>query len=225
MKPLVLVDSREYSNYPRIASRLQELCDIVVEELEAGDYYFPQGEVVVERKEIKDLANSVREGRLWTQLEKLKNCNAKPILLIEGSPALLVEKNLGGKDGWSRESIAGILLSCCLDWGIPMVYSPSYLWTATYLTRIAIKYQDEKREIHPLRVKEKAETMEDKARRVLEGIEGIGPVHALKLLKTLGSIRAVCNSPIEVLMKVEGIGEKRAKTIYEVVNYDCRGST
>jgi Fanconi anemia group M protein len=219
MKPLVLVDSREYSNYPRIASRLQELCDIVVEELEAGDYYFPQGEVIVERKEIKDLANSVREGRLWTQLEKLKNCNAKPILLIEGSPALLVEKGRG----WSRESVAGILLSCCLDWGIPMVYSPSYLWTSIYLTGIALRQKG--KEIHPLRVKEKAETMEEKARRVLEGIEGIGPVHATNLLKSLGSVRAVCNSPIEVLMQAEGIGEKRAKTIYEVVNYDCRGST
>ncbi|MDO4913632.1 MAG: excinuclease ABC subunit UvrC, partial [Bifidobacteriaceae bacterium] len=49
----------------------------------------------------------------------------------------------------------------------------------------------------------------------LDDIEGIGPSYQKKLLKHFGSIRAIRQASIDELCNVSGIGEKKAKTIYE----------
>jgi ERCC4-type nuclease len=62
--------------------------------------------------------------------------------------------------------------------------------------------------------------------RILQGLPGIGPGRAQRLLETFGSVEAVMTADVEHLEQVEGVGEKRAKAIREILQEKtvCSGS-
>jgi Fanconi anemia group M protein len=211
----VVVDSREYSKSRKIADELEGRgAKILVEELEGGDYYV-QGRFLVERKTPSDFVSSVRTGRLWDQVKKLKSAeDVTPIILIEGSPTAFTKYS-----NWSASAYHGALLSLILGWQVPVYYTPSWLWTADFLLCLAKKAVEEgKGKMHPVSFKPHAETPEEMKRRVIEALPDVGPKLALELLKYFGSVKNVMNASIEELMKVRGIGEGKARKIYDVVN-------
>jgi Fanconi anemia group M protein len=53
---------------------------------------------------------------------------------------------------------------------------------------------------------------------VVSSLPNVGPVLAKELLKQFGTIKGVVNAPPDELQKVEGVGEKKAKTISDFVN-------
>jgi len=50
--------------------------------LEIGDYII--GNIIIERKEIRDLLSSLRTGRLWNQLYNMKQTNLRGYLVVVG---------------------------------------------------------------------------------------------------------------------------------------------
>jgi len=215
-EPKIVVDTRESVAVPKIVSGLKDLgVKVRVELLEAGDYYLPsENPILVERKHVTDLVGSVRTRRLWAELEAMKRANAKPVLLIEGSLAL-VEKFTK----WNPKSIVGIINSVILEWNVPAVTVPSQRWTVIYLAGLAEDLSREKKpKVFPLRVKEKAEKPEDYARMVVEGLPHISGQRAINLLRYFGTVKNIANATVDELAEVEGVGKKIAERIYETFN-------
>jgi len=215
-EPRIVVDSRESVAVPKIVSGLKDMgVKVRVELLEAGDYYIlGENPVLVERKHVTDLVGSVRTRRLWSELDAIKRAEAEPLLLVEGSLAL-IEKFTS----WNPKSIVGVINSIILEWNVPVVTVPSQRWTVIYLTSLAEDLSREKKaKVYPLRVKEKATRPEDYTRMVVEGLPNISGQRAINLLKHFGTVRNIANASVEELTEVEGIGRKIAEKIYETFN-------
>lgn len=218
--PRIVIDSREAVAVPKVVSGLRDLgVNVRVELLEAGDYYvLGKKPVLVERKYVTDLVGSVRTRRLWSELDAVKRAEAEPLLLIEGSLAL-IEKFTN----WNPKSIVAVINNIILEWNVPVVTVPSQRWTVIYLASLAEDLSREKKaRIYPLRVKEKAEKPEDYARMTVEGLPGISGQRAINLLRHFKTVRNIANASVDELAEVEGIGEKIAKRIYETFNLEWK---
>ncbi len=217
----VVVDSREASKNKDIVEALRSHgLKVAVLELEAGDYYLlardPSKAVLVERKTVTDFLNSIRDNRIWDQLKRLKQAaevdGVKPLILLEGWLGV-VEK----RTRWRLSSVLRILDEIVLDWGIPVLPVHNKKATVEWLVAKAksLGKTGEKRVLR-LRVEKKPMTPRERALYVVEGLAG--PVLARRLLKHFKTVRRLANASIEELMRVEGVGEKRAKEIYMVLN-------
>jgi len=215
----VSVDSREASAEARIVEGLKANgLEVAVKPLPADYAVEVEGGWIVERKTSIDLVNSVRTGRLWRELEKLKSVEGlKPVFLVEGSLAL-VEKFTG----WKPVAVAGLLNSILFDWGVSVVFMPSRKWTVAYLTQLAKSAEVEGRRPHPLRVKERAERLEDYVLMVAESLPNVSAVKARALLRRFKTLRRLFNASVDELMEVEGVGRTIAEKIYAVANMEYR---
>ena len=214
----IVVDSREAVQARGVIKRLRDLSiDVKVEPLPAGDYLV--FDILIERKTPTGLLSDTRSKRLWSELDKMKRCEGvTSLLVVEGSLGI-AEKFTN----WSVTQILGVINSVILDWNIPVVILPSRRWFVTYLSELVKRGAMEgKKGPHPLRVKEKAEKISEKIRLVVEGLPGVSGPRAIKLMKKFKTIRALANASVADLKAVEGIGEKTAKAIYEILNAEFR---
>lgn len=213
---MIIIDSREASKNKWILKALADQKP-KVEYLEAGDFLI--GNILIERKTPTDLAFSIKSGRLWRELEKLKLAeNVKPILLIEGSLSL-VEKFTK----WNPTSILGVLLSVIIDFKIPIITVPSRRWTIILLSNLVKYMTANKKRTHPLRVKQKARSPQDYMRMVVEGLPGVSGVRAIALLEHFKTLRGLFSASVEDLTEVEGIGKKTAEKLWKIMNVEYKG--
>jgi len=89
----IIVDVREATKNSDIVESLKNSdIRVAVVELAAGDYYLIANDenqsLLVERKTVIDLANSIRDNRIWDQARRLKEAaekdHVKPVILLEG---------------------------------------------------------------------------------------------------------------------------------------------
>ncbi|MEM1837843.1 MAG: ERCC4 domain-containing protein, partial [Pyrobaculum sp.] len=81
MSYTVLVDTREH-NEEIIRAIKESGCGVIKTKLEVGDY--SAGGFIFERKSVSDFVNSIIDGRLFSQLERLRNSEMRPVVIIEG---------------------------------------------------------------------------------------------------------------------------------------------
>ncbi|MBI5060969.1 MAG: Hef nuclease, partial [Candidatus Aenigmarchaeota archaeon] len=79
---VIYADSREGASH--VLAILRNQCTLHEIQLKVGDYLLSK-RVVVERKTADDFLQSLVDGRLFRQLEELKNQFEKPLLLLEGN--------------------------------------------------------------------------------------------------------------------------------------------
>ena len=219
----ISVDSREASKNQKIVEALRSNgLEVVVKPLPADYAVEVEDGYVVERKTSIDLAHSIRSGRLWNELEKMKMLenSFKPILLVEGSLALLEKFT-----EWSPSSIVGALNSVMFDWNVPVVFVPSVRWTVAYLTSLAKRAVLEEKKPRPLKIKEKATSPVEYAVMVVESLPGVSAVKARNILRHFKTLRRLFTASERQLMELEGIGEKTARKTVEVMDavYDESG--
>lgn len=217
----VVVDSREAAKASRIVEGLRAAgLEVAVAHLSAGDYYLLAEEssrpLLVERKTVTDLLNSIRDNRLWSQLKLLKEAAEKEdvdlVIVLEGWLGVVERYR-----SWRVQAVLRILDEVLLDWGVPILPSPNTNATARWLATKAKSLGRRERKRPPrLRVERKPMTPAERALYVAEGLAG--PVLARRLLHHFGTLKSLANATVEELLRVEGIGEKRAKEIYEVLN-------
>jgi len=219
----VVVDSREASIKVRkdktVADYLRELgLKVVIEKLPCGDYYLTARNknecVLIERKTVTDFANSIRSGRLWSQLQVLTLAKEdfEVILLLEGWIKLLEKFTK-----WKPQAILRLIETVQTKFGIPMVYSPSWQWTALYIkTKAESLGKPEEKKVHPIRHEKKPMELNERILYVAEGL--VGAKLARRLLKEFGTLKRIANASRTELMRVEGIGKERADLIWKVFN-------
>ncbi|KSW11337.1 hypothetical protein CF15_00240 [Pyrodictium occultum] len=224
----IIVDSREASKNRDVVEELRRRgLRVAVQALEAGDYYLlarnPRKALLVERKSVTDFANSVRDNRIWEQAKLLRQAAEKegvrPVILLEGWLGVIEKRTR-----WNIAAILRILDEIVLDWGIPVIPAHSKRATIVWLAAKAKSLgKTEEKRIVRLRVEKKPPTIQERILYVAEGLAG--PVLARRLLERFGTLRRIANASIRELMTVEGVGEKRAKEIYEIFNTEWKPSS
>jgi Fanconi anemia group M protein len=207
LKPLIYADSREGNS--RVLRELDKLnVDIEVKSLAIADYQVSD-EVGIERKTTKDFIVSIMDKRLYKQAKKLVENFRKPVIILEGEDlySSLIHPN----------AVRGALASIAVDFGIPIIPTRSEEDTAAMIMRIALREQILERPAIQIRTEKKPLTLYEQQLYIVESLPNIGPVMAKKLLEEFGSVKEVINASLSELKNVEGIGDKIAKKIREVV--------
>jgi hypothetical protein len=120
---IVLVDSQEP---PAVASALEELgAGVVVLRLPVGDHEIAE-HVLVERKAVNDLHDSVVRGRFWRQVGLLRAGCASPYLLIEG-------RSLDAGP-LTKAAVRGICVAA-IDLGVRLIRTEDTVDSAQWLVR------------------------------------------------------------------------------------------
>ncbi len=221
----IVVDSREASKNKDMVDYLRGRgLEVAVAAMNAGDYYLLAPEnrrpLLVERKTVSDFLASIRDNRLWEQLTLLKEAarkeDVKLLVVLEGDLSYVERYR-----SWSIQAVLRIIDSIVTEWSVPLLPTPSKEATAKWLAAKAKSLGAPRSKRPPrLRVERKPLTPGERALYVAEGLAG--PLLARRLLRHFGSLRNLANAEVKDLLEVEGIGEKRAREIYSVLNAEFK---
>jgi len=201
----IVADDREKAG--GVIAELGGRADVVldVRRLPVGDFLV-EDRFVVERKTLADFARSVVDARLFKQAAALVQGTRRAVLILEGTTADL------GAGGVSRESLQGALITVSVFYGLAVLRARDTAETArllVYLGRQAQKFASGSFPRSGSRPKGK------RARQlfVLQGLPGVGPERAARLLERFGSVQAVTVASADELAEVDGFGETTAARI------------
>ena len=204
---VVYVDSRELRS--GVPKHLKELgAEVEVRTLDVADYVVSE-EVGIERKSANDFIQSIIDGRLFDQVERLKRAYEKPVIIIEGE--------LYGIRNVHPNAIRGAITAVTLDWGVPILFSRTKEETAGFIYLMAKREQEERKKEVRIRSEKKALTLAERQRLIVEGLPNVSATLAKRLLRHFGNVERVFTATEEELKEVGGIGEKKAREIRKVI--------
>jgi ERCC4-type nuclease len=201
----IVADDREEAGGVIAELRARRDVALEVRRLPVGDYLVEE-RFAVERKTLADFACSVVDARLFKQAAALVQGARRAVLVLEGTAADL------GAGGASRESLQGALITVSVFYGLAVLRARDAAETArllVYLGRQAQRFASGSLPRPGYRPKGK------RARQlfVLQGLPGIGPERAARLLERFGSVQAVAAASADDLASVDGLGETTATRI------------
>lgn len=205
----ILADDRERNAGVIAALRRLDGVIVTVQRLALGDYQV-DGALIVERKTLADFAISIADGRLFNQARRMAASSERTIFIMEGTSADLAACNM------RRQAMQGALISLSLIFGIPVLRSLSPDETARLIVYAAHQLNAAARggvQRHGYRPKGKRK----RQLYILQGLPGIGPSRAERLLDTFGTIQGVCNANSEQLAEVFGIGRRIAENMERII--------
>ena len=201
----VVVDDREAGS--EVVHALREIDGLVVEvrRLKLGDYYI-NGNLLIERKTFGDLASSIKDGRLFQQASRLASCPTRSAVILEGTADDLIRSRM------RREAIQGALITLTIILGIPVLRSKDPIESARLMLYAARQTGAVPRQSFPRRGK-RPRGKRKLQLYILQGLPGVGPWRANRLLETFDSVEAVVTATTARLAEVHGIGIKTAQSI------------
>ncbi len=202
---MIIVDDRERLML-RVFHELNE--KVEVKRLDIGDFVI--GNVCVERKTIRDFVNSIIDKRLFTQIDLMKKNYEKQILIVEGEGDIYSQRNV------HPNAIRGAIASIAIDFGVPIIRTSSPIETAKMLIAIDRRISKESKEVSLHKRKPISEN--ELQVYIVSSLPEVGTLLAKNLLKKYRSIKRIFNLNEKELMEVEGIGKRKAKKIYEIIN-------
>ncbi|MCJ7570526.1 MAG: DEAD/DEAH box helicase [Candidatus Thermoplasmatota archaeon] len=205
----IIVDQREYrSNVVRNLA----IKGVIIEpqQLDVGDYIL-SSRIGVERKSTEDFLSSLIDGKLFRQIQRLRDSYSRPILILEG-------ENLFTHRNMNHNAIYGSLASISVDYGIPIMTTKDELETANLLSVIAKREQKEEKKAVAIRGEKTQMSLNERQQFLVEGLPNISAILARRLLLHFGSIRDIANATEEELQEVNGIGKNIASEIIRVLN-------
>ncbi len=186
-----------------------ESVDVVVLRLDLGDYQIDDS-LIVERKTLIDLVDSIKDGRFFRQVCRLVSARARGVLILEGVASDMVGCEM------RREAIQGALIAATVILGIAILRSTGPEESARLMVYAGRQARSRVHSHGSLRRfigsrRPNAKTVVQM--HMLQGIPGIGPARALGLLEHFGSIEAIATADIDELSRVAEIGERTARTL------------
>ena len=173
-------------------------------QLAAGDYMI-NDEIVIERKTNVDFVQSLMDGRLFAQCAKLRKTGMIPLFIVEGNPYKTAHHI-------APTAIKGALLSINLSWQIPIIKSSGKEDTADIIIMAA------KQELNTLyfvrKSGKKPKNKQNQQHYFVQGLPGVGPMLAHKLLRHFTTIENLICANATALAEVEGIGKKKAEQLF-----------
>lgn len=177
----------------------------VVPRLPVGDAAV-ENRVLLERTTIRDLALSLIDGRLFAQATALVTTNKRAVLILEGKG-----RDLAGA-GVCRDALQGALITLGVFFGIAILRALDPAETARVLVLLGRQVG---RLAHGALPRPGYRPKGKRTRQlfILQGLPGIGPGRAARLLERFGSVEAVVAASVRSLAETEGVGEKTAARI------------
>lgn len=202
------VDPRERSaRLPELAQAC-DCFDVRIRQLPVGDYLI-DGSVVVERKTYADFASSLIDGRLFPQAAALARCPHRPLILLEGPrPDRLPAVH--------PHALQGAIASLAIMWRLPLIEVPTPE-EALRLFRAIAEQVGRTRPGILKRYDRKPKRQESRRLYVLQGLPGVGPTLAARMLARFGSVERAIVADAEALMEIEGLGPAKAARIRNLV--------
>ena len=201
----IIADDRE--NKSEVIESLMgiENVKVCIYRLSMGDYQIDT-RLIVERKTLKDFAVSIIDGRLFKQMLCLANSKSEGVLILEGTVSDMVEI------GMTREAMQGALITVSLILGIPILRSKDPSETAKLM--VYIGRQIESMAMggvlrHGYRPKNK----QKRQLFILQGLPGVGPERAERLLARFGSVEAAISASSSELQSINSFGKSVADKI------------
>lgn len=176
-------------------------------QLPVGDYILSD-RLIVERKTLSDLDQSIRQGRLKRQIKTMSDGYAIPVLLIEQ------QGNVSLPDHVRR----GALISAIRQ-GVSVLIVQDKAETVEYLIAMARKEHAAPQPKWDVRHK-KVDTPEELSLQIIGALPGVGRSRAYALLEHFGTLQALFSADQKALKKVSGIGTKGAKKLAELFTSD-----
>ena len=176
--------------------------------LPVADYQIsPQ--VAVERKSTQDFVSSLMDKRLYKQAEELVENFQKPLIILEGQDLYSSSLN--------PNAIRGALASLAVDFNIPIIPTRNPEDTAAMIHRLAVREVNKGSKDVQMRTERKPLTLQEQQLFIVESLPSVGPVTARKLLEMFDSVEGVISASVSDLKKVDGIGDKIARTIRKII--------
>lgn len=182
-----------------------------LQNLHVGDYIV--GEYIIERKSFIDFINSIIDGRLYSQLNSLKEVeDKKPILILEGDEDILIDTTL------HENYIKSIILKIILEYKIPIIRTKDFIETAKYIYLLS---QESYLNARLPQFQKNIKSLDDVKLEILKTIPGIGENLAKKLLNRFKSLKNIFNANKVELEKI--VGEVKADRIKKIYEEEYRG--
>jgi DNA excision repair protein ERCC-4 len=183
--------------------------DVRMDRLDVGDYCV-DGSVVIERKTYVDFAMSLADGRLFPQAAALARSPHRPIVLLEGpKPAKMPDVH--------PHALKGAMVSLAVMWRLPVIHARDPEDALVILQFLA--QQVARTDISLLqRYDRKPKRLESRKLYMLQGLPGVGPALASRLLLQFGSVEHAITADANMLGQVRGIGPKKALQIRKLVS-------
>lgn len=188
---------------------LHKLIDCEEDALLVGDFLIDDT-ICFEHKKPSDFISSVFDGRLFEQIEAMKENYPYNYVLVSGN----IDDIMVIADAIHRHTaIIGAICSCFRR-GCPIVFCGSIKNMADMLLCLGKKHTDGK-------VRNRVVTkkiLEDKRVQLLCALGGVSSTSATALLNRFGTVRGVLDASEEELKEVYNIGDKTAHNIKVVSN-------
>jgi ERCC4-type nuclease len=210
-KVTIIADCRERQS--KTCQWLRSLeAEVVEKQLEVADYIVSD-RVGIERKTVEDFLESVINGRIFSQLENLAASFERPLLILEGDQrSLFTTRNM------HPNSIHGALTSIAVDHGIPIIWTHSPQATAAQIYWTGYREQFRDKRGNGGRACRKLKTVPEHQEFLVSGLPNVNSKLSRRLLSHFGTAKRVFSASEERLMKVEGIGKKKARSIWCLLN-------
>jgi ERCC4-type nuclease len=185
-------------------------CQVAIRRLPIADYQIAD-RLLFERKTLPDLVASIADGRLFHQANRLARGRLRGVILLEGGAKQIADS------GMSREAIQGALICVSVVLGIPLLRSRDAKESAKLMIYAAQQLQRVMSGALPrsgVRPKNKRKVQ----LHILQGLPGVGPARAQRLLERYGSVEGALAAEWEDLALLPGIGETTARKIRWAVN-------
>lgn len=206
MNPVsIQIDDRE--SRTQVAELLHQSPEfrVTVTRLNLGDYLI-DGRFLFERKTLSDLVTAIVSGRLFTQALRLAATTLRPAIILEGT-----SRDLDGS-GMRREAIQGALVTVTLFCGIPLLRTRTPEETVRTMLFVARQGQAYAKGALP-RPGWRPRGKFARQIYILQGLPGIGPGRARRLLVRFNSVEAVMTAGAKDLRSVSGIGARLSERI------------
>jgi DNA excision repair protein ERCC-4 len=217
----IVVDERERnSGIPDLLKNTGAVIDFA--QLKVGDYVVSP-DTAVERKTIRDLVNSIYDGRLFLQCSDLVKHYSKPLVVIQGNLAELLEIPEDAENGKrlaERLPLAyDALATVAMEFRIPVIHTPSAEQTAQLLVTLVNKSLREGKAAGPLLRKIKKENpVYIQQLSVLSSVPGVGDKLAARMLEKFHTPKRALNASAAELATIPGFGLARAERVRRILD-------
>lgn len=209
----IIIDNRESNS--RLCSLLcEKVQNIEFSNLDIGDYVVGE-DCIIERKSINDFISSILDKRIFDQISKLKEIK-KPLLIIEGDKNKLLQTSL------HENVIYSILLHILIDQKIPIFFTNDENESLLLILNFARREQLGPSDSFSPHAHKQITTLPQMQKYFISALPFIGPKLACRLLKKAKTIKQLINAKEERLQKVEGIGDKKAKILFDLFNQEYK---
>lgn len=162
------------------------------------------------RKTYADFAISLADGRLFPQAARLARCPHRPVVLLEGPRPPRMP-------GIHPHALEGAMVSLAVMWRLPVLCARDPDDSLRILRLLA---QQLANSTYGVLKRYDRNPKRDASRKlyVLQGLPGVGPAVARRLLVEFGSVERVIIAGEAALTQVRGVGPKKAARIRAIVS-------